>query len=135
MAPSASALNGSSTVAQTIITNAKRYLGTPYVWGGTTPTGFDCSGYTQYVLKLSGINLPRTTTEQYKVGTYVAKSDLQPGDLVFLENTYRKGISHVGIYIGNNQMIHASSSKGVTISNLSSSYYTKHYYGARRVIN
>lgn len=135
IAPSASALNRRSTVAQTIITNAKRYLGTPYVWGGTTPTGFDCSGYTQYVLKLSGINLPRTTTEQYKVGTYVAKSDLQPGDLVFLENTYRKGISHVGIYIGNNQMIHASSSKGVTISNLSSSYYTKHYYGARRVIN
>lgn len=136
--PSAAALNGgagnSSAVRQTIVTNAKKYLGVPYVWGGTSPKGFDCSGFTQYVMKLSGITLPRTTTEQYKVGTYVAKKDLQPGDLVFLQNTYRAGISHVGIYIGDGKMIHASSSKGVTTSNLSSSYYTSHYYGARRVV-
>ena len=85
-------------------------------------------------MKAAGISLPRTTTEQYKVGTYVAKSALQPGDLVFLQNTYRSGISHVGIYIGDGKMIHASSSKGVTISSLSSSYYQQHYYGARRVI-
>ena len=135
--PSASALNGSGTTSATrqkIVENAKQLLGTPYVWGGSTPKGFDCSGFVQYVMNLSGITLPRTTTEQYKVGTYVAKSDLQPGDLVFLQNTYRDGISHVGIYIGDGKMIHASSSKGVVISTLSSSYYTAHYYGARRVV-
>ena len=136
--PSASALNGGSTSAsvtrQQIVDNAKKLLGTPYVWGGSTTKGFDCSGFVQYVMNLSGISLPRTTTEQYKVGTYVAKSSLQPGDLVFLQNTYRSGISHVGIYIGDGKMIHASSSKGVVTSSLSSSYYTQHYYGARRVV-
>ena len=135
--PSADALNGTSGatgIAQTIISNAKKHLGTPYVWGGTTPKGFDCSGLVQYVFAQSGIKLPRTTTEQYKIGTYVPKSNLQPGDLVFLQNTYRAGISHVGIYIGDGKMIHASSSKGVVISDLSGSYYTRHYYGARRVI-
>lgn len=132
--PSASALKRPSGVADEIITNAKKHIGVPYLWGGTTPAGFDCSGFVQYVFRQSGISLPRTTTEQYKVGTYVSKSNLQPGDLVFLQNTYREGISHVGIYIGSGQMIHASSSKGVVISDLSSSYYTKHYYGARRVI-
>lgn len=133
--PSASALNGNvSGKAQQIIANAKKYLGVPYVWGGTTPKGFDCSGFTQYIFRQSGITLPRTTTEQYQIGTYVSKSNLKPGDLVFLQNTYRQGISHVGIYIGDGQMIHASSSKGIVISQLSSSYYTQHYYGARRVI-
>ena len=132
--PSAAALNGNVVSTNTIVENAKKLLGTPYVWGGTSPSGFDCSGFTQYVMQLSGIQLPRTTTDQYKVGTYVAKSNLQPGDLVFLQNTYRSGISHVGIYIGEGKMIHASSSKGVTTSNLSSSYYVEHYYGARRVI-
>lgn len=134
--PSASALNGSagSSIRSTIVANAKKHLGTPYVWGGSSPGGFDCSGFVQYVMKQSGITLPRTTTEQYKVGTYVSKNELQPGDLVFLQNTYRDGISHVGIYIGDGKMIHASSSKGVTTSSLSSSYYVKHYYGARRVV-
>lgn len=131
--PSASALNGTAVSKSQIVTEAKKYIGTPYVWGGTTTKGFDCSGYTQYVFKRCGINLPRTTTEQYTVGTYVAKSNLQPGDLVFLQNTYREGISHVGIYIGDGKMIHASSSKGVVISDLSGSYYLQHYYGARRI--
>ncbi len=137
--PSADALNDTVTppvpsLANAIISDAKTHLGTPYVWGGTTPSGFDCSGLVRYVFMQNGITLPRTTTEQYTVGNYVSKSDLKPGDLVFLQNTYREGISHVGIYIGDGQMIHASSSKGVVISNLSSSYYVKHYYGARRVI-
>lgn len=133
--PSAAALNGTAGSTQKhIIENAKKLLGTPYVWGGTTPNGFDCSGYVQYVFNQSGIKLPRTTTEQYKIGTYVPKSSLQPGDLVFLQNTYRAGVSHVGIYVGDGKMIHASSSKGVVISDLSSSYYTQHYYGARRVL-
>lgn len=134
--PSASALNGSntSTIRQNIVADAKKLLGIPYVWGGTTTKGFDCSGFVQYVLKQNGISMPRTTTEQYQIGTYVTKSALQPGDLVFLQNTYRAGISHVGIYIGDGKMIHASSSKGVVTSDLSSSYYTQHYYGSRRVV-
>ena len=134
VAPSASALKGESNLANQIIANAKKHLGTPYVWGGTTPKGFDCSGLTQYVFKQSGISLPRTTTEQVKMGTYVSKSSLRPGDLVFLQNTYRQGVSHVGIYIGDGQIIHASSSKGVVISKLSSSYYTQHYHSARSVL-
>jgi cell wall-associated NlpC family hydrolase len=96
--------------------------------------GFDCSGFTQYIFAQSDISLPRTTTDQYKRGTYVEKSELQPGDLVFFANTYRKGISHVGIYIGDGNMIHASSSKGITIASLSSNYNQSHYYGARRII-
>ncbi|MBQ7344540.1 MAG: C40 family peptidase [Oscillospiraceae bacterium] len=135
--PSAAALKGGSTTSATrqhIVSNAKKLLGTPYVWGGTTPKGFDCSGFVQYVLDQSGITIPRTTAEQVKVGKLITKSDLLPGDLVFLKDTYRTGVSHVGIYIGDGKMIHASSSKGVTTSDLSSSYYQKHYHSARRVL-
>lgn len=132
--PSAAALKGDNNTASQIIANAKKHLGTPYVWGGTSPSGFDCSGFVQYVFKQSGISLPRSTTDQVKVGTYVSKSNLKPGDLVFLQNTYRQGVSHVGIYIGDGKMIHASSSKGVVTSSLSTSYYTQHYHSARRVL-
>lgn len=134
ISPSASALKSENNLASKIINTAKKYIGVPYVWGGSTPTGFDCSGLVQYVFKQHGISLPRTTDRQVATGTYVSKSNLRPGDLVFLQNTYRQGVSHVGIYIGEGQMIHASSSKGVVISNLSSSYYTKHYHSARRVL-
>lgn len=133
--PSAAALNGtSSSTRQTIVANAKKLLGTPYVWGGMSTNGFDCSGFVKYVFAQSGITLPRTTESQVTVGTYISKSDLQPGDLVFLQNTYRTGVSHVGIYIGDGKMIHSSSSKGVTTSSLSSSYYVQHYHSARRVL-
>ena len=134
LAPSASALNGNgNSTGAKIVADAKKYLGVPYVWGGTTPSGFDCSGLTFYVMRENGISIPRTSETQYTAGTYVSRSNLQPGDLVFFENTYREGISHVGIYVGNGQFIHAASS-GVIISNLSSSYYDSRYYGARRVI-
>lgn len=134
--PSADALEGSShnSTRTKIVEEAKKYLGVPYSWGGSTPAGFDCSGYVQYVFKQHGITVPRTTELQVQVGSYIQKSNLSPGDLVFLQNTYRAGISHVGIYIGNDQMIHASSSKGVTISNLSNSYYLEHYHSARQLI-
>ena len=133
--PSANALSvGGSSTASKIVATAKQYIGVPYVWGGSSPSGFDCSGFTQYVFNKHGIALPRTTDQQYKVGSYVSRSNLKAGDLVFLQNTYREGISHVGIYVGDGKMIHASSSKGIVISDLSSSYYTKHYYGARRVL-
>ena len=134
LATSANYISTTGVTAQQIISTAKKYIGVPYLWAGTTPSGFDCSGYVQYVFKARGINLNRTTTQQYKHGTYVSKANLIPGDLVFFQNTYRAGISHVGIYIGNGQFIHASSSKGVTISYLSNSYWTSHYYGARRIL-
>lgn len=137
LSPSGQALKEptAGTLRQKVTAEANKYLGIPYVWGGSTPSGFDCSGFTQYVLKQCGISIPRTTTEQYSVGSYLPKNDLRPGDLVFLKNTYRDGISHVGIYIGNNQMIHASSSKGVTISDLTTSYYVQHYHGSRQIIS
>lgn len=123
-----------SSQADAIIATAKKYIGVPYLWAGSTPSGFDCSGFVQYVFQAHGISLNRTAATQYRHGTYVSKSNLQPGDLVFFQNTYKAGISHVGIYIGDGKFIHASSSKGVTISNLSSSYYVSHYYGARRIL-
>ena len=133
--PSPSALqSGTAGIQNTIVANAKSLLGTPYVWGGTSPAGFDCSGFTQYVYAQSGIRLDRTTSQQVQHGTAVSKSNLQPGDLVFLKDTYRSGVSHVGIYIGDGKMIHASSSKGVTTSDLSNSYYQKHYHSARRIL-
>ena len=131
--PSAAALNKVKPTANEIIATAKKYIGVPYVWGGSTPNGFDCSGYVQYVFNAHGISLPRTSKQQYSVGTWVSKSSLKPGDLVFF-NTEGNGISHLGIYIGNNQFIHASSSKGVIISSLSNTYWAPRYYGAKRIL-
>ena len=138
IAPSASALNGSSAgkvTGQQIVNSAKQYLGVPYVFGGASPSGFDCSGLVYYVLKNLGFSPYRTAEDQYKMGTYVDKSQLKPGDLVFFENTYKFGISHVGIYSGNGQFIHAPNSNSVvSYGDLNSTYWTNHYYGARRIV-
>ena len=124
-------VNGNAVAAK-----AAQYLGTRYAYGGTTPSGFDCSGFTQYVFRQLNISINRTAAAQYSNGVAVAKANLVPGDLVFF-NTSGGGISHVGIYTGNGQIIHSSSSKtgGVIYSALNSSYYASRYVGARRVIN
>ena len=115
---------------------AKKYIGVPYVSGGTRPSGFDCSGYTQYVFDKVGISIDRTVINQLNDGIIVAKEDLQCGDLVIFSYTGSNGgfASHIGMYVGNNQVIHASSSRGITISDLNSSYYVNHYQCARRIV-
>lgn len=109
-------------------------VGTPYKYGGTTTKGFDCSGFTSYVFKQFKLDLPRSSSSQAQIGKKVDKDDLRAGDLVFF-NTSGKGISHVGIYVGDGKFAHSSSSKGVTISKLSESYYVKRYVTARRVMD
>ncbi|WP_018924351.1 NlpC/P60 family protein [Salsuginibacillus kocurii] len=116
-----------------VIQAGEQQLGTPYQWGGTSPSGFDCSGFTRHAFSAAGIDLPRTAAEQYQVGTSVSRSDLQPGDLVFF-NTSGSGVSHNGIYIGGNQFIHSSSSQGVSIASMSNTYWQPRYIGAKRVI-
>ena len=122
--------SGSSS---SIVSVAQNYMGVPYVWGGTSPSGFDCSGFTQYVFRQCGYSINRTADAQYSNGSYVSYDSLQAGDLVFFANTYSaSGITHVGIYIGGGQFIHAANG-GVKISSLSESYYSSRYYGARRI--
>ena len=130
--------NTVSTKANEVIAYAKTLLGKPYVWGAQGPNSFDCSGFTYYVFKnKAGIVLPRTSSAQSKYGTYVSKSNLKPGDLVFFDtNGANNGnVSHVGMYIGNGQMIHASyGQKKIVIANFNDSYYQKAYVNARRVL-
>ena len=115
---------------------SSKYIGVRYKSGGTSANGFDCSGYVITVFKELGINsLVRTSAGMYGQGTSVSKSDLQAGDLVFFKTT-GKGVSHVGIYIGNSQFIHSSSSKGVTKTSINDKYYwASKYVGAKRVAN
>ncbi|MBV8596584.1 MAG: C40 family peptidase [Candidatus Eremiobacteraeota bacterium] len=110
---------------------ALRYLGVPYMWGGESFSGVDCSGFVQAVFRRNGIELPRTADAQFEVGRRVAGSGLQPGDLVFFQ-TYAEGASHVGIYLGQGQFVHASSSNGVRVDSMSESYYASRFIGARR---
>ncbi|OLS36882.1 LysM peptidoglycan-binding domain-containing protein [Bacillus sp. MRMR6] len=113
---------------QQVIEEAKKHIGTPYLWGGNTPAGFDCSGFSKYVFERVGINLPRTSATQWSGLKPVSTPNL--GDLVFFE-TYAPGPSHLGIYIGDNKFIHAGSSIGVTITDMNNSYWKPRYLGAR----
>lgn len=128
----ASSAGAASAGAPKLLSAVDEVVGTPYLYGGTTTKGFDCSGFILHIFKQYDIKLPRTSSEQAKVGTKVNKSDLRVGDLVFF-NTSGKGVSHAGVYVGNGKFAHSSSSKGVTITKLSSSYYAKRYVTARRV--
>ncbi len=123
----ASSGNGSSVVA-----TANQYIGSRYIYGGTAPSGFDCSGFTSYVYKKYGVSLSRTAAGQYSNGVAVSKGELQPGDLVMFG---KSGINHVGIYIGGGKMIHAANpSRGVTTDTINSGYYGTNYVGARRIL-
>jgi NlpC/P60 family/SbsC C-terminal domain len=110
---------------------SKKYLGVPYHYGGTSPSGFDCSGFINYVLKEYGYSIPRTTADMYASQDLSSVKDLKVGDILFF-TTYKPGASHAGLYIGNNEFIHASTSKGVTVSKLEESYWDKRYLGAKR---
>jgi peptidoglycan DL-endopeptidase CwlO len=120
-----------SRIAQELTRSALRFLGVPYVFGGTSTSGFDCSGFVQHVFAGLGIGLPRTADAQYDAGR-PALGGPRAGDLVFFD-TYG-GVSHVGIYLGAGQFVHASSSHGVMVSHLSDSYWAARYVGARRMV-
>lgn len=125
-----------SSEGEKIVSTAMKYLGVPYVWAGTSPSGFDCSGLVYYVFKECGYSTNRTAASLYNNGTYVDRDDLQPGDIICFTNSGYSYIGHVGIYIGNGEFIHASSGGGkVMISSLNETYYNNHYYGARRIVN
>ncbi|WP_246362958.1 C40 family peptidase [Paenibacillus alba] len=113
-----------------IVQTANAYMGVPYAWGGTTPRGFDCSGFVRYVFETKGIDLPRTSAEMHS-SLSNSVTDLKVGDLVFFA---AKTVNHVGIYLGNDQFISATTSRGVTVESLSSSYWSARYVGAKRVL-
>ena len=124
--------------ASTIEALAKRYIGGKYIWGGETPKGFDCSGYTQYIYKQIGINLPRTALLQSKVGKKIKNKSYQKGDLLFFLTDKKRGIpiTHVGIYLEDNKFIHAASTKkGIIISDLKKSKYSSLLVSVSRLLS
>ncbi|WP_069203019.1 C40 family peptidase [Bacillus testis] len=123
-----------SVTGNDIVKLASQYISAPYKFGGNTPAGFDCSGYLLYVFNQVGISLPRTSADQYtSVGLMIDDKDLAPGDLVFFSDTYKKGISHSGIYIGDQKFLSATDS-GVVVSSMTNSYWKPKYAGAKRVV-
>jgi LysM repeat protein len=120
-----------SNLATAVIQEARNLMGVPYVWGGSSNSGFDCSGFIYYVYNKAGFS-----TSRYNAAGFYSRSHYvdqpQAGDLVFFENTYKKGISHVGIYLGDNQFIHADEDRGIAITNLNSSYFKAHLDGFKR---
>ena len=123
----------STVTGQGIADKAAQYLGVPYVYGGASPSGFDCSGLVYYVLKSFGYAPQRTPEGLYTQGSFVSRDDLAPGDIVFFANTGGSGITHVGIYAGNGQFIHSPNSRStVSYASLTSGYWAEHYYGARK---
>ena len=122
-----------SNQGKQIVSTAQNFMGVPYVFGGTTPSGFDCSGLLQYVFKMHGLTIPRLADEQYNLGKSAKISQLVAGDLVFF-TTYTAGVSHCGIYVGGGNFLHASSSKGVRIDSLDNEYWKTRFVGARKIV-
>ena len=123
-----------SNQGKQIVATAQTLMGIPYVFGGTTTKGFDCSGLVQYVFKMHGVSVPRLADEQYNLGKEAKRSQLTAGDLVFF-TTYTAGVSHCGIYVGDGKFLHASSSKGVRIDSLDNEYWKPRFIGARKVVS
>ncbi|MBM4170305.1 MAG: hypothetical protein FJ214_00360 [Ignavibacteria bacterium] len=122
------------TNREKILFEVIKYLDTPYKYGGNSKNGIDCSAFTKEVYQSSiAIELPRTAREQYMVGEKIAKEELKFGDLIYFNTTKRTFPGHVGIYLGEDQFVHASRSLGVSVSSLSESYYKKRFVGARRI--
>jgi glucan-binding YG repeat protein len=122
-----------STVGQTATEIALSYVGVPYVYGGSTPSGFDCSGLVNYTYKQAGLTLPRTSGDLYNQGTPVSKSELKTGDLVFFATSGTSRVSHVGIYLNNNQFVHSATSSGVRVDSLNTNYWLNTYVGSKRI--
>ncbi len=120
---------------QLVVETAKKYLGIPYVYGGTSPRGFDCSGLVQYVFKELGVSLNRVAADQTAHGTPITKDGLLPGDIVFFHNTSKYDtINHVGIYVGDGNFIHAPQTGDVVkITTMASGYYARTFVAARRI--
>lgn len=130
----ATSSSGSAT-GSAIVDKARSYIGCKYTYGGSSPSGFDCSGFSQYIYKQFGVNINRTAASQYSNGKSVSKSDLQLGDLVMFGSS-ASNINHVGIYAGNGTIVHAANpSRGVTTDTINSGYYNNNYVGARRIVN
>lgn len=133
LVPPKESSNGKNGNVEKITDTALKLVGVPYKWGGVTTQGFDCSGLVWYVFDKNSIHLPRTADVQYQAGKTVSRGNLKQGDLVFF-TTYEPGASHTGIYLENDNFIHASSSRGVMVSKLTDSYWQTRYLGARRII-
>lgn len=123
-----------TSIADLVIATAEQYLGVPYLFGAEGPTRFDCSGFTQWVFAAHGITLPRTSRSQALVGRAVSRNDLAKGDLLIFVDTWREGISHVGIYIGEGRFIHTVPRSGVSYANLGQSYWSTRLHSVRRVL-
>ncbi|GGF63683.1 hypothetical protein GCM10010912_05960 [Paenibacillus albidus] len=128
-----------SSTGQKVVNLGKKYMGVRYQFGASTSTTrvFDCSSFTKYIFKKYGVNLPRTSAAQSKVGKAVSKANLRVGDLVFFSSGSRangRNVTHVGVYAGNGKILHTYGSPGVTLSNLNSGHWKKTYLKARRVL-
>lgn len=133
--PEEIAARGSFEAGNRVVEFAKKFLGTPYVYGGSSPSGFDCSGFTSYVYKQLGYNINRTADAQLANGIAVSKSELKPGDLVMFKRAGSSSVHHVGIYVGDGMMIHSPQTGDVVkFTSITTGYYNNCYYAARRIV-